>query len=85
MTDTVSQHERIDLRTTAEIKTLIRRAAATAGMSVSAFLLDAAQERARQVLDNSIRHSDGQPALRGRKIQCSSFYGKCMENVWKGN
>lgn len=43
-------HERIDLRTSSEIKELIVRAASTAGMSVSAFLLGAAQERARQIL-----------------------------------
>ncbi|EGV27563.1 protein of unknown function DUF1778 [Thiorhodococcus drewsii AZ1] len=42
--------ERIDLRTSAETKALIARAAATAGMSVSAFLLSAAQERAKAVL-----------------------------------
>ena len=53
MTDTVSRHERIDLRTTAEIKALIMHAAAAAGVSVSAFLLDAGQERARQVLADS--------------------------------
>lgn len=43
-------HERIDLRTSPEIKELIVRAAATAGMSVSAFLLGTAQERAKQIL-----------------------------------
>jgi len=43
-------HERIDLRTSPEIKELIVRAASTAGMSVSAFLLGTAQERARQIL-----------------------------------
>jgi uncharacterized protein (DUF1778 family) len=53
MTDTVSQQEHIDLRTTAETKALIRHAAALAGMSVSAFLLEAAQERARKVLADS--------------------------------
>ncbi|MEY6433301.1 DUF1778 domain-containing protein [Thioalkalicoccus limnaeus] len=42
--------ERIDLRTSAETKALIARAASTAGMSVSAFLLSAAQERAKAVL-----------------------------------
>ena len=48
---TVAQaHERIDLRTSPEIKELIVRAASSAGMSVSAFLLGAAQERARQIL-----------------------------------
>lgn len=43
-------HERIDLRTSPEIKELIVRAATTAGMSVSAFLLGTAQERAKQIL-----------------------------------
>jgi uncharacterized protein (DUF1778 family) len=42
--------ERIDLRTSLEIKDLIVRAASTTGMSVSAFLLGTAQERARQIL-----------------------------------
>ncbi len=43
-------HERIDLRTSPEIKELIVRAASATGMSVSAFLLGTAQERARQIL-----------------------------------
>ena len=43
-------HERIDLRTSPEIKELIVRAASAAGMSVSAFLLGTAQERAKQIL-----------------------------------
>ena len=43
-------NERIDLRTSPEIKELIVRAASTAGLSVSAFLLGAAQERAQQIL-----------------------------------
>jgi len=42
--------ERIDLRTSPEIKNLIVRAASTAGMSVSAFLLGTAQEQARRIL-----------------------------------
>lgn len=45
--------ERIDLRTSGETKALITRAAATAGMSVSAFLLSAAQERAKVVLNQT--------------------------------
>lgn len=45
--------ERIDLRTSPEIKELLVRAASTSGMSVSAFLLVAAQERARRVLAES--------------------------------
>lgn len=51
---TIAQaHERIDLRTSPEIKELIVRAATTAGMSVSAFLLGTAQERAKQILAES--------------------------------
>jgi uncharacterized protein (DUF1778 family) len=50
MSTTAQAHERIDLRTSPEIKELIVRAATTAGMSVSAFLLGTAQERARQIL-----------------------------------
>ena len=46
-------YERIDLRTSPEIKQLIVRASATAGVSVSAFLIGAAQERAKQVLAES--------------------------------
>ena len=46
-------YERIDLRTSPEIKELIVRAASTAGMSVSAFLLATAQERAKQILAES--------------------------------
>lgn len=50
MPTVISANERIDLRTSPEIKDLIVRAASTAGMSVSAFLLGTAQERARQIL-----------------------------------
>ncbi len=50
MPTTAQAHERIDLRTSPEIKELIVRAASTAGMSVSAFLLGTAQERAREIL-----------------------------------
>jgi len=53
MTATAQSNERIDLRTSPEIKELIVRAASTAGMSVSAFLLGTAQERARQILAES--------------------------------
>ena len=49
----VAAHERIDLRTSPEIKELIVRAASTAGMSVSAFLLGTAQERAKKILAES--------------------------------
>ena len=48
---TLSQpSERIYLRTSSAIKELIARAAATAGVSLSAFLIASAQERAKQVL-----------------------------------
>jgi uncharacterized protein (DUF1778 family) len=53
MSVTAQAHERIDLRTSPEIKALIVRAASTAGVSVSAFLLGTAQERARQILSES--------------------------------
>lgn len=46
-------YERIDLRTSPEIKGLIVRAAATAGVSLSAFLIASAQERAKQILAES--------------------------------
>lgn len=50
MSTSAPAYERIDLRTSAEIKELIVRAASTAGVSVSAFLLGTAQERAKQIL-----------------------------------
>lgn len=51
---TLSQpFERIDLRTSPEIKELIVRAATTAGVSLSAFLIASAQDRARQILVES--------------------------------
>lgn len=53
MPKVTTAQERIDLRTTIEIKELISRAASTAGMSVSAFLISSAQERARQILNES--------------------------------
>lgn len=42
--------ERIDLRTSPEIKELIVRAATTAGVSLSAFLIGCAQDKAKQIL-----------------------------------
>lgn len=45
-----SSYERIDLRTSPEIKELIVRAAATAGLSLSAFLIASAQARAKELL-----------------------------------
>lgn len=48
-----ASYDRIDLRTAPGIKDMIARAAATTGQSVSAFLIGAAQERAKQVLAES--------------------------------
>lgn len=53
MTTLSHSYERIDLRTSPEIKELIVRAAATAGVSLSAFLIASAQERAKQILAES--------------------------------
>ena len=53
MTSLAQPYERIDLRTSSEIKKLISRAAATAGVSLSAFLIASAQERAKQILIES--------------------------------
>ena len=50
MTTSAPSYERIDLRTSPEIKALITRAASTAGMTVSAFLLGTAHERAQKIL-----------------------------------
>ena len=53
MTTVSNPYERIDLRTSPEIKELIVRAAATTGLSLSAFLIASAQERAIQILAES--------------------------------
>jgi len=53
MTSISHPYERIDLRTSSEIKELIVRAASTAGVSLSAFLIASAQERAKQILAES--------------------------------
>lgn len=53
MSATIRTFERIDLRTSPELKDMIVRAASISGMSVSAFLLGAAQERAQHILAES--------------------------------
>ncbi len=53
MTTLSQPYERIDLRTSPEIKQLIVRAAATAGVSLSAFLIASAQEHAKKILSES--------------------------------
>ena len=42
--------ERINLRTTAEVKSLLTRAAALRGLSLSSFLLESAQQTAETIL-----------------------------------
>ena len=42
---------RIDVRVSAEQDAMIREAAALAGQAVTGFLLDAAEDRAREVID----------------------------------
>ncbi|MGI8594442.1 MAG: DUF1778 domain-containing protein [Solirubrobacteraceae bacterium] len=46
-----TRSRRIDVRVTDEQDAMIREAAALAGQTVTAFLLSAAQERARELLD----------------------------------
>jgi uncharacterized protein (DUF1778 family) len=53
MTTATHPYERIDLRTSPDIKDMIVRAAAAAGVSVSAFLISSAQERAKTILQQS--------------------------------
>jgi uncharacterized protein (DUF1778 family) len=50
MASSIPAYERIDIRASPEVKALISRAASTAGMTVSAFLLGTAQERAKKIL-----------------------------------
>jgi uncharacterized protein (DUF1778 family) len=50
-TTTTPRSRRIDVRVTEAQSALIREAAALSGKTVTAFLLDAAQERARELTD----------------------------------
>jgi len=47
---TTERDERIDLRVSAELKTLLARAASYSGMSLSGFLVSSAAERAKEVM-----------------------------------
>ena len=47
---TTERDERIDLRVSAELKTLLARAASYSGMSLSSFLVASASERAKEVV-----------------------------------
>jgi uncharacterized protein (DUF1778 family) len=51
MSTATGQHdERIDLRVSADLKTLLSRAASYSGMSLSSFLVSIAADRAREVV-----------------------------------
>ena len=47
---TTGRDERIDLRVSAELKTLLAQAASYSGMSLSGFLVSSASERAKEVV-----------------------------------
>ncbi|WP_314138255.1 DUF1778 domain-containing protein [Buttiauxella noackiae] len=49
------KNARVELKTSAELKDMLREAAAAAGLDLSAFILNAALERAESVLDNQRR------------------------------
>ena len=48
--NTTQRDERIDLRVAANLKTLLSRAAAYSGMSLSSFLGSVASDRAKQLI-----------------------------------
>ena len=50
-----SKNARVELKTSSDLKDLLREAAAAAGLDLSAFILNAALERAESVLDNQRR------------------------------
>jgi uncharacterized protein (DUF1778 family) len=50
MSSTSQRDERIDLRLSAELKTLLARAASYSGMSLSSFLVSSASQRAKEVV-----------------------------------
>ncbi|MFD3223697.1 type II toxin-antitoxin system TacA family antitoxin [Rahnella aceris] len=49
------KNARVELKTSPDLKDLLREAAAAAGLDLSAFILSAALERAESVLDNQRR------------------------------
>jgi uncharacterized protein (DUF1778 family) len=49
------KNARVELKTSAELKDMLREAAAAAGLDLSAFILNAALERAESVLDHQRR------------------------------
>ena len=55
MTEQARKQERFELRATPQEKTLIRRAARTAGLSDTAFILESATDRAAEILMDQSR------------------------------
>jgi uncharacterized protein (DUF1778 family) len=51
----VLKNARLELKTSTDLKEMLREAAAAAGLDLSAFILNAAIERAEHVLDNQRR------------------------------
>lgn len=51
----VTKNARVELKTSSDLKDVLREAAAAAGLDLSAFILNAALERAESVLDNQRR------------------------------
>ncbi len=54
-TEILQKGERIDVRVNAEVKALFTRAAELSGTSLSAFILDAARERAVKLIEQNER------------------------------
>jgi len=50
-----TKNERLDLRISSEIKTLFTRAAEASGMTMTAFVIDAARERAQELIEQNER------------------------------
>ncbi|WKV51991.1 DUF1778 domain-containing protein [Dickeya fangzhongdai] len=51
----VTKNARVELKTSPDLKDVLREAATVAGLDLSAFILNAALERAESVLDNQRR------------------------------
>ena len=51
----MAKNARVELKTSVDLKELLREAASTMGLDLSAFILSAALERAENVLDNQRR------------------------------
>ncbi|EDS6807080.1 DUF1778 domain-containing protein [Salmonella enterica subsp. enterica serovar Legon] len=49
------KNARVELKTSSDLKNVLREAASAAGLDLSAFILNAALERAESVLDNQRR------------------------------